>query len=94
MDIFRSPVLDKTQGTAEEENLVKVGEGRGQVQWKRVSQGRDRESTWVKTESQSEAGQGTRDYEEMKSGWSNGLKGMREDRAWRYGNLGFNFTPL
>lgn len=32
MDIFRSPVLDKTQGTAEEENLVKVGEGRGQVQ--------------------------------------------------------------
>lgn len=47
---------------------------------KRVSQGRDRESTWVKTESQSEAGQGTRDYEEMKSGWGNEFKGMREGR--------------
>lgn len=37
-------------------------------------------STWVTTESQSEAGQGTRDYEEMKSGWGNAFEGMREGR--------------
>lgn len=61
-------------------NLGNVGEGKGQVQQKRVNQGKVEVSTWVTTESQSEAGQGTRDYEEMKSGWGNAFEGMREGR--------------